>query len=42
MPDCRVYCLSCGILATFKDSMPELSCMTDWPEGTSVHMPDNS
>jgi hypothetical protein len=30
-PDCRVRCLSCGILATFKDSMPELSCMTDLP-----------
>jgi radical SAM family uncharacterized protein len=30
-PDCRVRCLSCGILATFKDSMPELSCMTDFP-----------
>jgi hypothetical protein len=30
-PDCRVRCLSCGILAAFKDSMPELSCMTDFP-----------
>jgi hypothetical protein len=29
--DCRVRCLSCGILATFKDSMPELSCITDLP-----------
>ena len=28
-PDCRVRCLNCGILATFKDSRPELSCMTD-------------
>jgi hypothetical protein len=28
-PDCRVRCLSYGILATFRDSMPELSCMTD-------------
>ena len=28
-PDCRVRCLNCGILATFEDSMPELSCMTD-------------
>jgi radical SAM family uncharacterized protein len=30
-PDCRVRCLSCGILATFRDSMPELSCETDLP-----------
>jgi hypothetical protein len=28
-PDCRVRCLSCGILATFKDSIPELACMTN-------------
>jgi radical SAM family uncharacterized protein len=28
-PDCRVRCLSCGILATFKDAVPELSCITD-------------
>jgi hypothetical protein len=27
--DCRVRCLSYGILATFGDSMPEPSCMTD-------------
>jgi len=30
-PDYRVRCLSCGILATFKDSIPELSCMTNSP-----------
>jgi radical SAM family uncharacterized protein len=35
-PDCRMRCLSCGILATFKGSMPELSCMTDLPQGTSA------
>jgi radical SAM family uncharacterized protein len=29
-PDCRVRCLSCGILDTFRDSMPELSCTTDF------------
>jgi hypothetical protein len=29
--DCRVRCLSCGILATFRDSAPELVCMTDLP-----------
>lgn len=31
MPDCRVRCLNCGILATFRDSTPELLCMTDLP-----------
>ena len=30
-PDCRVRCLNCGILAAFKDSTPELLCMTDSP-----------
>ena len=30
-PDCRVRCLNCGILASFKDSRPELSCITDFP-----------
>jgi hypothetical protein len=29
--DCRMRCLNCGILDTFRDSMPELSCMTDLP-----------
>jgi radical SAM family uncharacterized protein len=41
-PDCRVRCLSCGILATFKDSMPELMCMTDLPQATGVHTLDDS
>jgi radical SAM family uncharacterized protein len=35
--DCRERCLNCGILATFKDSMPELSCMTNFAQATSVH-----
>jgi radical SAM family uncharacterized protein len=35
--DCRVRCLNCGILATFKDSMPELSCLTDLAQATGVH-----
>jgi len=41
-PDCRVRCLNCGILATFKDSMPGLSCMTDFPQATNVHTPSDS
>jgi radical SAM family uncharacterized protein len=41
-PDCRVRCLSCGILTTFRDSMPELSCMTDLPQATGGHMSDDS
>ena len=40
--DCRVRCLSCGILTTFKDSMPELSCITELPQVTSGRMPDDS
>ena len=41
-PDCRVRCLNCGILATFKGSGPELSCIGDFPQATSVHMADDS
>jgi len=40
--DCRVRCLNCGILATFKDSTPELSCITDFSQAASGHTPDNS
>jgi radical SAM family uncharacterized protein len=39
-PDCRVRCLSCGILATFRESTPELSCITDFSQSTSVYTPD--
>jgi len=41
-PDCRVRCLNCGILATFKDSMPELSCITHFPQAASGRTPDDS
>ena len=40
--DCRVRCLNCGILATFKDPMPELSCIADFAQATSVHTPDDN
>lgn len=40
--DCRVRCLNCGILATFRDSTPELSCVTDFSQATGVHTPDES
>jgi radical SAM family uncharacterized protein len=36
-PDCRVRCLSCGILAMFKGSMPELECVTNFAQAPSVH-----
>jgi radical SAM family uncharacterized protein len=35
--DCRVRCLNCGILTTFKDSTPALSCITNFAQATSVH-----
>lgn len=41
-PDCRVRCLNCGILATLRDSTPELLCMTDFPQATSVPTPHDS
>ena len=41
-PDCRVRCLNCGILATFKDSTTEVSCITDFPQATSFHTSNDS
>jgi radical SAM superfamily enzyme YgiQ (UPF0313 family) len=41
-PDCRVRCLNCGVLTTFKDSAPELSCITEFPQATSAHTSNNS
>jgi radical SAM family uncharacterized protein len=40
-PDCRVRCLNCGILATFKGLRPELVCMTDLRQATGVHTLDD-
>jgi radical SAM family uncharacterized protein len=34
--DCRVRCLNCGILATFRDSRPELVCVTNFAQTPSV------
>jgi radical SAM family uncharacterized protein len=41
-PDCRVRCLNCGILATFRDSRPGVSCITNFPQATGVHTSDDS
>jgi hypothetical protein len=40
--DCRVRYLNCGTLATFKDSMSEVSCMTDLSQANGVHTSDDS
>jgi hypothetical protein len=40
--DCRLRCLNCGILATFKDSMPELSCITGLLKANSVRISHES